>query len=70
MAEVADFQLNEYVEHTPSYIKDTTDFLGKLNEIKVKLPTDAILFCFDVEKLYQSIARYEGLQACAEALNH
>ena len=55
MAEVAEYQLNEYVEQSPSYIKDTTDFLTKLNEINVKLPKGAILFCFDVEKLYPSI---------------
>ena len=70
MAEIAEFQLNEYVEQTPGYIKDTADFLRKLEEIKVKLPTDAILFCFDVEKLYPSIPRDEGLQACTEALKH
>ena len=69
MAEVAEYQLNEYVEQSPSYIKDTTDFLTKLNEINVKLPKGAILFCFDVEKLYPSIPREEGLQACEEALN-
>ena len=68
MAEVAEYQLNEYVEQSPSYIKDTTDFLTKLNEINVKLPKGAILFCFDVEKLYPSIPREEGLQACEEAL--
>ena len=70
MAEVAEFQLNEYVEQSPSYIKDTTDFLRKLDKINVKLPTGAILFCFDVEKLYPSIPREEGLQACEEALSH
>ena len=41
MAEIAEFQLNEYVEQTPSYIKDTTDFLRKLDEIKMKLPTQS-----------------------------
>ena len=33
------------------------------------LPTDAILFCFDVVKLYPSVPRKEGLQACEEALS-
>ena len=60
MSEIAKFQLNEYVEQTPSYIKETTGFLRKLDETKVKLPVDAILICFDVEKLYPSIPRYEG----------
>ena len=36
MTEIAEFQLNEYVEQTPSYIKDKTDFLRKLDKIKGK----------------------------------
>ena len=68
MAEIAEGQLNQYVEEFPSFIKDTTDFLSKLNEMNDNLPHDAILFCFDVEKLYPSIPKKEGLQACREAL--
>ena len=70
MTEMAEWQFNEYVEQTPSFIKDTADVLRKLDEIKVKLAAGAILLCFDVEKLYPSIPLEEGLQACAEALEH
>ena len=68
MAEVVEKQLEEYVVSFPSYIRDTTDFLRKLEEIKQTLPENAIIFCFDVEKLYPSIPRKEGIEACAEAL--
>ncbi len=70
IAEVAEAQLDEYVKDSPSYIKDTTDFLNKLKEIQQPLPKDIILFCFDVVKLYPSIPKREGLSACEEALNY
>ena len=69
MAEVAEHELNEYVINSPTYIRDTTDFINKLREIKSTIPTNALLFCFDVEKLYPSVPRTEGIQACKEALN-
>ena len=68
MAEIAEKELNEYVESTPSYLKDTTDFLCSLKEVNEPLPKDSILFCFDVVKLYPSIPREEGMQACHDAL--
>ena len=38
MAEVAEKQLEEYVVNSPSYIRDKTDFLCKLEEIKQTIP--------------------------------
>jgi len=32
------------------------------------VPTRTFLFCFDVPKLYHSIPKMEGLEACAEGL--
>jgi len=69
MAEVAEKELNEFVETTPSYIKDTTDFLTKLQEIPNEIPENTMLFCFDVIKLYPSIPKQKGLEACREALD-
>ena len=69
MAEVVEHELNDYVINSPTYIRDTTDFINKLREIKSTIPTNALLFCFDVEKLYPSVPRTEGIQACKEALN-
>ena len=69
MAEVAEHELNDFVINSPTYIKDTTDFINKLSTIDTIIPTNSILFCFDVEKLYPSVPRTEGLQACKEALD-
>ena len=68
MAEIAEKELNEYVEGTPSYIRDTNDFLNKLGGLQTELPENAIMFCFDVVKLYPSIPRKEGMEACEVAL--
>jgi hypothetical protein len=68
IAEVAEHELNEYVVKSPSYLKDTTDFLQKLKEVKTPVDADAILFCFDVRQLYPSVPREEGIEACKEAL--
>ena len=70
LAEVAEHELSEFVETSPSYIRDTTDFICKLQEIKEPLPENAFLFCFDVAKLYPSVPRKEGLDASREALEN
>ena len=69
-AEVAEYELDQYVVESPSYLRDTTDFINKLREIKEPLPENAVLFTFDVEKLYPSVPREEGLAACREALEN
>ena len=68
MAEVAEYELQEYVLGSPSYIRDTTDFINKLQEIDEPIPEGAFLFCFDVCKLYPSVPKEEGIAACREAL--
>ena len=69
IAEVAEHELGEYVSKLPSYVKDTTDFLRKIEEIKHTIPSKVILFTLDVRALYPSIPRKEALVACREALN-
>ena len=69
LAELAEYELNEYVITSPSYIRDTTDFINTLKEIDEPLPEGTILFCFDVCKLYPSVPKQEGLEACREGLN-
>ena len=68
LAEPAEHELKDFVEQSPSYIRDTTDFITKLRGVYEPLPADSILFCFDVVKLYPSVPRKEGLEACEEAL--
>ena len=59
LAELAEHELKGFVEQSHSYIRDTTDFIVKLRSVDEPLPTDAILFCFDVVKLYTSVPRKE-----------
>ena len=49
-------------------VRETTYFLNRLKEIPEPLPEGAIMFCFDVVKLYPSIPRQTGLSACEDAL--
>jgi hypothetical protein len=69
LAEVAEKELEDFVVGSDSYIKDTTDFLQKIQSVPQPIPENAILFCFDVVKLYPSIPKQEGLAACREALD-
>ena len=51
IAELAEYELNEYIITSPSYIRDirdTTDFINTLKEIEEPLPEVTIMFCFDV----------------------
>ncbi|VDI19835.1 Hypothetical predicted protein [Mytilus galloprovincialis] len=44
IAEIAEKELDYYVINSPSYIRDTTDFLDKLS--KVKQPIQKTAYCF------------------------
>ena len=68
MAEVAEYKLQEYVLGSPRYIRDTTDFINKLQEIDKPIPEVAFLFCSDVCKPYPSVPKEEDIAACRDAL--
>ena len=61
---------HEATKHT-SRLKDTPDFLRKLEELKQKgpLPKNAMVVVTDVSALFTNILRKEGLQTTREALN-
>ena len=63
-----DYHLQPLAQNVKSYIKDTNDFLCKLNKIG-KLPDDAIMVTVDVVGLYPSIPHDEGLKAMRAALD-
>ncbi|XP_066275237.1 uncharacterized protein [Branchiostoma lanceolatum] len=67
ISEFADHHLRPLVQRLPSYIKDTTDFLQKLNKLGKISPT-AKLVTLDVSSLYTNIPTEEGIQASREAL--
>ena len=46
----------------PSYIKDTSDFINRINETK-DMNKDTILITLDVKSLYTSIPNHEGIEA-------
>lgn len=56
-----DFQLKGLVECLPSYTRDTTDLLCKIDGIQ--LERDMILVICDIESLYTSIKHEDGLRA-------
>ena len=62
ISQLVDFFLQPHVKLLPSYIKDTTHFLLKLNQLG-DLPPNTILATLDVASLYTNIPNTEGLEA-------
>ena len=73
LAELAEQQLQEHVEGLESHVRDTGDFLQKLRRLPQPVTgrggVEPLLFCMDVRKLYPSVPRREGLEACRAALD-
>ena len=63
-----EYHLKPLSQKVKSFIKDTNDFLKKLNELR-DLPDDFILCTIDVVGLYPSIPYKEGLEAIRKALD-
>uniref|UniRef100_A0A8C3H6A6 Reverse transcriptase domain-containing protein n=1 Tax=Chrysemys picta bellii TaxID=8478 RepID=A0A8C3H6A6_CHRPI len=62
-----DSLLRSFATSTPSYLRDTTDFLRKLQSIS-DLPENTILAIMDVEALYTNIPHKNGLQAIRNSI--
>ena len=62
LVEGAEKELNDFVEPSPSFIRDTLDFIRKLKEIKEPLSDNSLLFSFDVVKLYPSVPAWKHFQ--------
>jgi len=65
---LVDHFLNPIVAKTRSYIKDSTDFISRINDIK-NLSPDTLLVTLDVSSLYTNIPNGEGIMACSLALS-
>ena len=62
ISQFVDHHLQPLVTKLPSYIKDTTHFLKKLNSIG-QLPNGVLLVTLDVASLYTNIPHNDGIQA-------
>ena len=62
VSEFLDYHLKPTMQSAKSYIKDSSDFLRKLNDLG-KLPENAILVTTDVVGLYPSNPHADGLEA-------
>ena len=70
MAKVVEQELSENVLNLNTYIKDTTYFLQKLNNISQPQPNETIMFCLDAKVLYLSVRRIEAKSACKTAFEN
>ena len=69
IAELAEYELNEYITTSRSYTRDTTDFIKTLKGIGESLPEGTIMFCFDVCIFHPSVPKQEVSEAYREGLN-
>ena len=63
ISEYVDYHLQPIVEETESYVKDTYDFLKKLNSCAADMDEDTILVTMDLKSLYANIPNDEGIRA-------
>ena len=66
ISEFVDFHLRPHEEALPSHLKDTTDYLQKMESMN-PLPSGTILVSMDVTSLYTNIPHNDGIEACREA---
>ena len=63
ISEYVDHHLQPVVEETASYVKDTNDFLKKLNSCAAEVDNKTFLVTMDVRSLYTNIPNDEGIRA-------
>ena len=69
LSEFLDAFLKFQAQLLPSFIRDTKQFLQKIEVIKKKgIPKESILVTMDVSALYTNIDHQEGAEACFEKL--
>ena len=68
ISQFVDHHLKPLVQTTQSFIKDTTHFLSKLEQLG-QLPANSLLVTLDVSSLYTNIPHNEGISACRHFLD-
>ena len=61
ISKYADYHLQPIVKEIPSYVKDTQDFLKKLEKVK-DIPQESLQVTLDVKSLYTNIPNNEGIK--------
>ena len=70
LSRLVDAHIRFLIPQIPTYIKDTNDFLRKIDSIRLEPPIGVpIIFTLDVVSLYTNIPNQEGLVATVLALN-
>ncbi|XP_021361868.1 uncharacterized protein LOC110455809 [Mizuhopecten yessoensis] len=65
ISKFVDLHLRPFLEHLPSFLKDTTDYLNKTPA--KNLPEGTLLVTMDVVSLFTNIPHDDGIAACREA---
>ena len=63
-----DYHLRPLGREIPSHIKDTNDFMNKINNFPV--PPNSLLVTMDVKSLYTSIPNNEGIASLKKKYDH
>ena len=69
ISEYAGYHLQPIVTEIPSYVKDTSDFLRKINAVEFGQDS-SYLVSLDVKSLYTNIPNAEGIKAVKESLDN
>ena len=69
ISKYVDFRRQSIVKKIPSYVRDTIDFLQKLDKAK-NVPNDCLLVALDVKSLYTNIPNNGGIKALTEAYDN
>ena len=69
LSKFVDHYLQLHVKAPPSYVKDTTGFINKFQNVK-DTSKDSILVTLAVKALYTNIPNHEGIEAVKEILSN
>ena len=68
ISKCVDYYLKLHIEALPSHIKDTADFINKINGVE-NISEKAFLVSFGVKSIITNISNHESTEAAKEALN-
>ena len=68
ISKFVDHHLQDNVKQLKSYVKDTSDFINKI-EKQPNISTNSLLISMDVRSLYTNIPNKEGIEAVKQSLN-